>query len=274
MLPKGYLVISAFKALLRIGDFLYAILLRGLIKQVIVFRSLSSCGNRQVTTKEIDHNLDHKHFQGLKEVRDHRGTTRQTMSAADNLRESFFAMAKRVESLSGLIDPSRPETLLNAQATLNAVISDLESMVLVGDRMESEPGAGPSNLITEIRALLEQTRGLKTHIDKAIVIQGGLSDDAEAAAQQETTDEEPQGERDTVREFVTSQGDVPLDRQEIAKLLLLISRAEKGGVLSKKQKDFLKTQVVARVGMLRVILQLSGIEMIMQALKAISGEEE
>ena len=183
-------------------------------------------------------------------------------------------MAKRVESLSGLIDPSRPETLLNAQATLNAVISDLESMVLVGDRMESEPGAGPSNLITEIRALLEQTRGLKTHIDKAIVIQGGLSDDAEAAAQQETTDEEPQGERDTVREFVTSQGDVPLDRQEVAKLLLLISRAEMGGVLSKKQKDFLKTQVVARVGMLRVILQLSGIEMIMQALKAISGEEE
>lgn len=185
-------------------------------------------------------------------------------------------MAKRVESLSGLIDPSRPETLLNAQATLNAVISDLESMVLVGDRMESGSGAGssPSNLITEIRALLEQTRGLKSHIDKAIVIQGGLSDDAEAAAQQETTDEEPQGERDTVREFVTSQGDVPLDRQEIAKLLLLISRAEKGGVLSKKQKDFLKTQVVARVGMLRVILQLSGIEMIMQALKAISGEDE
>ena len=197
------------------------------------------------------------------------------MSAAASLRQSFFAMAKRVESLSGLIDPNRPETLLHAQDTLDAVINDLEAMVLVGDRMESEPGEGPSNLITEIRALLEQTRGLKSHIDKAIQIQKGVSNDARPSQQQknETADETEDGKK-AAMEFVTSQGDAPLDRQEIAKLLLLISRAEKGGVLSKKQKSFLKTQVVARVGMLRVILQLNGIEVIMRALKAISGDEE
>lgn len=194
------------------------------------------------------------------------------MSAADSLRTSFFAMAQRVESLSGLIDPTRPSTLLHAQATLSAVITDLEAMTLVGDRMEAEPGAGQSNLITEIRSLLDQTRGLKLHIDKAIGMQAGAGG---GAAPEEAAEEEPVGESDSqVREFVNSQGEQPLSRQEIAKLLLLISRAHKSGVLSQKQKDFLKTQVVARVGMLRVILQLNGIEMIMSALKAISGDAE
>ena len=192
------------------------------------------------------------------------------MSAADSLR-TFFAMAQRVESLSGLIDPTKPSTLLHAQSTLSAVITDLEAMTLVGDRMEAEPGAGESNLITEIRSLLDQTRGLKLHIDKAIGMQAG----AGGGAAPEEAAEEPVGESDSqVREFVNSQGEQPLARQEIAKLLLLISRAHKSGVLSQKQKDFLKTQVVARVGMLRVILQLNGIEMIMSALKAISGDAE
>lgn len=197
------------------------------------------------------------------------------MSAAESLRVSFFAMAQRVESLSGLIDPRRPATLLHAQTTLNEVVNDLEAMVIVGDRMEAEPGAGQSDLIREIRSLLEQTRGLKLHIDKAVGIQAGLSGEGGGSQSQEEPEvESEEASESDVREFVNSQGDVPLDRQEIAKLLLLISRAHKGGVLSQKQKDFLKTQVVARVGMLRVILQLSGIEMIMSALKAISGEEE
>jgi hypothetical protein len=204
------------------------------------------------------------------------------MSAADSLRENFFAMAKRVESLSGLIDPKEPSTLVYAQSILSAVTKDLEAMTLVGDRMEGEPDAPGATLMNEIRSLLGQTQGLKAHIDKAIEIQSNMSGGTDGGAEQQQQqhmpppppqEQEQQTERDAVKEFVNSQGDVPLDRQEIAKLLLLICRAEKSGILSKKQKDFLKTQVVARTGMLRVILQLQGIEMIMQALKAISGEE-
>jgi hypothetical protein len=207
------------------------------------------------------------------------------MSAADSLRENFFAMAKRVESLSGLIDPKEPSTLVYAQSILSAVTKDLEAMTLVGDRMEGEPDAPGVTLMSEIRSLLGQTQGLKAHIDKAIEIQSSMPGGMDGGTEQPQPpqqqhmppppphEQEQQTERDAVKEFVNSQGDVPLDRQEIAKLLLLICRAEKSGILSKKQKDFLKTQVVARTGMLRVILQLQGIEMIMQALKAISGEE-
>ena len=44
-------------------------------------------------------------------------------------------MAKRVESLSGIIDPREPDSLIYAQGILDAVISDL-SMVLAGDAAE------------------------------------------------------------------------------------------------------------------------------------------
>ena len=202
------------------------------------------------------------------------------MSASESLREKFFAMAKRVESLSGIIDPREPDSLIYAQGILNAVIEDLEAMVTVGNAAgENEV----SQLMSEINGLLQQTQGLKAHIDKAVEIQSTLSEEAQAQGTQESLSEgsseneernsEKSGkaQKDFVREYVNQQGDMPLDRQEIGKLLLLVARAHKTGVLSMQQKSFLKTQIVGRIGMLRVVLQLEGLEMIFHALKAISG---
>jgi hypothetical protein len=193
------------------------------------------------------------------------------MSAASSLRENFFAMAKRVESLSGIIDPKEPDSLIYAQGILNAVIEDLEAMVIAGNSTGEESDG--SGLMNEITGLLNQTRGLKGHIDKAVEIQSNISEEAQTQSQRE---EEPaaseEEEKDFVRGYVNQQGETPLDRQEIGKLLLLVGRAAKTGILSQKQKSFLKTQIVGRVGMLRVVLQLQGLDMIFHALKAISGD--
>ncbi len=202
------------------------------------------------------------------------------MSAAGSLRENFFAMAKRVESLSGIIDPREPDSLIYAKGILNAVIEDLEAMVIAGDATGENEA---SQLMSEINGLLQQTRGLKAHIDKAVEIQSSLREEAQAEATRSSTNEETsmdeegssekpgEARKDAVRDYVNQQGDTPLDRQEIGKLLLLVARAHKTGVLSLHQKSFLKTQIVGRVGMLRVVLQLEGLEMIFHALQAISG---
>ena len=197
------------------------------------------------------------------------------MSASGSLRDNFFAMAKRVESLSGIIDPREPDSLIYAQGILDAVISDLEAMVLAGDAAEENEA---SQLMNEISGLLTQTRGLKAHIDKAVEIQSNLSEEAQAqAAQQQQSDEGSKenpakgDQRDMVREYVNQQGDKPLDRQEIGKLLLLVARAHKTGKLTVEQKAFLKNQIVNRIGMLRVVLQLDGLETVFNALQAISS---
>ncbi len=197
------------------------------------------------------------------------------MSASGSLRDNFFAMAKRVESLSGIIDPREPDSLIYAQGILNAVISDLEAMVLAGDAAGENEA---SQLMNEISGLLTQTRGLKAHIDKAVEIQSNLSEEAQPQAAQQQQSDEDSGEdpakgdqRDMVREYVNQQGDKPLDRQEIGKLLLLVARAQKTGRLTVEQKAFLKNQIVNRIGMLRVVLQLDGLETVFHALQAISS---
>ena len=62
-----------------------------------------------------------------------------------------------------------------------------------------------------------------------------------------------------------------MNREEIGKLLVLTSRAYKSQIVSPNQRAFLKTQIIARHGMLRVVLQFPTLESIMAALKTISS---
>lgn len=78
-----------------------------------------------------------------------------------------------------------------------------------------------------------------------------------------------QDEPETVSSTVD---DTPLAREEIAKLLLLVSRARGIGQLSDSQKSSLKLQVCARKSHLRDILRQQDITHIMAALRAAGGE--
>ena len=236
--------------------------------------------------------------------------------AQGQLRENFFRVAERVESLSGIIDPAVPESLTYAQKVLVNIVSDLTNMAVAGQRLDSDTPGQESTLVTEIFGLLEQSKTLLGHIHRAVDIQDRLgqaqgagaapgssnqqqgdadsnedetsddsddddseSDDSEDA--EEDTESESDGypaapqsrekEEDRVDDLVAQNEAEPLTREEIGKLLVLTSRAFKSEIVGQSQRAFLKTQIIARHGMLRVVLQFPTLESIMAALKTISS---
>jgi len=92
---------------------------------------------------------------------------------------------------------------------------------------------------------------------------------AQEHEQDEDEDEDDADER--VDRLVAQNESEPLNREEIGKLLILTSRAYTSKILSANQRSFLKTQIVAQHGMLRVVLQFPTLESIMSALKTISS---
>jgi len=98
--------------------------------------------------------------------------------------------------------------------------------------------------------------------------------DEDDAADNDDAEEEEEEEEETdarVDRLVARNESEPLNREEIGKLLILTSRAYASKILSPNQRSFLKTQIVAQHGMLRVVLQFPTLESIMSALKTISS---
>lgn len=210
------------------------------------------------------------------------------------LRENFFKVAERVESLSGIIDPSVPESLTYAQKVLVQIVSDLTNMAAAGQQIDAATPGTESTLVGEIFGLLDQSKTLLSHIHRAVQIQSRLgSGETRAAQPQESYDEESDSDESDsdesddedsesesgaddaegrrVDQLVAQNEADPLSREEIGKLLVLTSRAYKSQIISPNQRAFLKTQIIARHGMLRVVLQFPSLESIMAALKTISS---
>ena len=125
-------------------------------------------------------------------------------------------------------------------------------------------------LTREIANLLHQTQQLYQVLDLTI-------EKAKAAGaaqhrqqqQQQTEEEEEEGEESHSEESSRSGG--PLAREEIAKLLLLVSRAHGIGQLTDQQKSNLKMEVCLRKSYLRTILKQQDITQIMAALAEAGG---
>jgi hypothetical protein len=205
------------------------------------------------------------------------------------MQEKFFKIAERVESLSGIIDPNQPETLLYAQGILSSIISDLN--VMASDNTATGSDGQSPNMIEEVKGLLEQTKGLKGHIDRAISIREtmGFSDQQEASQPDQVTpessprytsansnngdddDSEPLS-NDEIKMYMEKQSSAELRREEISVLLMLVATAYKAQLLTQDQRGFLKNQIVRRLGVLRVILQLNDIPSQIEALRTISTQ--
>jgi hypothetical protein len=111
-------------------------------------------------------------------------------------------------------------------------------------------------LSSEIANLLHQTQQLFQVLDLTIQKQ-----QLQAAQHQQLSDEEQEQ-----IESANSDEDAPLAREEVAKLLLLVSRAHGIGQLSDDQKSNLKMEVCLRKSYLRNILRQKDITQIMKAL--------
>ena len=214
------------------------------------------------------------------------------------LRENFFRVANRMEALSGIIDPQDPDTLHYARAALLEIVTDLTNMAVSGQKMDGE-SSQESTLVTEIFGLLEQSKNLLGHIHKAIEIQSRLgtgrvpSNDTNRQPEEESGDSESDDDSDSesdddkeaspdndptnnseshrVDRLVQANEEKMLSREEIGKMLVLTSRAYKTQIITPNQRAFLKNQIIARYGMLRVVLQFPTLESIMAALKTISS---
>jgi len=205
-------------------------------------------------------------------------------------------MAERVESMGKGIDTRNPASLRTASATLELIINDLRSMLQLGAAAAGESEKG---LMAEVSVLLQQTVTLKGHLDRALAIPAV----AEAAANRSTLKppspqqqqqqrqqqqslppsppQQPQQQQQQQQSQTSSSlasqvlnDSVPLSRDEIAKLLLLTSRAWKMKMVTDKQRHFIKTVIVRQEGYLRVILSLSSIKTIMSALAAVGGSDD
>ena len=168
-------------------------------------------------------------------------------------------MAERVESMGKGIDPKDPNSLSKARATLVSIIADLQSMVTLGSQVQDDSKLG---MMQEVHNLLKQTQTLKLHLDRAIQISPSIA----AAAK-------PSPPTASFLEKQVLHDKVPLNRDEIAKLLLLTSRAWKSRLLSDKQRHFVKQVIVRREGYLRVILSFGSIQATMEALAAVGGPD-
>jgi preprotein translocase subunit SecG len=115
-------------------------------------------------------------------------------------------------------------------------------------------------LTREIANLLHQTQQLYQVLDLTIEKASASASGAQQRAQQQEI-----GDTDSTEETV------PLAREEVAKLLLLVSRAHGIGQLTDAQKHNLKMEVCLRKSYLRTILKQQDITQIMSALAAAGG---
>jgi len=165
-----------------------------------------------------------------------------------SLEEKFAAVTNKMGTLDLAIDPANPGSLTKAKAQLDEIIGDLEEFVeddLLNDNSEKSTA-----LLADVSELLSQTRVLQGHISKQI-----------SANVQNAPSSTPMDDSD----------EPELRRDEIAKLLLLVSRAFGIQQISVEQRGFLKNEIVNRKGYLRTVVQQEDIGKVLGMLSAISA---
>jgi hypothetical protein len=211
-----------------------------------------------------------------------------TLSQLDYLDSYFASFASRVESIDRSIDMKKPSTLMTAKHDLAQIIGDLESLQAnevspsppssplfstlkqidgltlssqdVGNGNREEALSHRKHLHAEIENMLEQTQLLYKQIDATL--QRITAKDPSAASG-------ASGSSSSSTSSSAHNSEPPLQREEIAKLLLLSSRAHSVQQISVQQWRGLKDEICRRKGYLRQILRQSDISSVMAALASI-----
>ena len=173
------------------------------------------------------------------------------------MKERFLAMASRVEAMGVGLSLSDPASLIRTQKLLEAIIKDLQDMVRIGQ--QSSYGS-ESKIMQDVIELYGQTTRLHKHLSDSI-------------SKQQAAPPPPQRQDEASSSADMIGAQPPLNRDEIGKLLLLTNRGYKLSQLSKKQRGYIKHQILLQQGYLRVIIPLNDIGQIMSALRAVGGDE-
>jgi hypothetical protein len=178
-----------------------------------------------------------------------------------------------------------PESLHYAKQILEAIVVDLGKMGQIGQELETDALDGEqSGLVKEIMGLLGHSTTLLEHIGRAIIMQESMGrgagvasgadeepEEEDKAAEAGRGDDSANAQDDDVAKTVQVNEDEPLNRDEIARLLICVAKALSLQIITQAQRGFLKDQIIARHGMLRVILQFPTLDGIMMALQTVSS---
>lgn len=195
----------------------------------------------------------------------------QDATLINQLDAQFSAMAERVEQLDFTIDLNNPASLLHTQDVLANIISDLQKLQSAEVSLPDLGGARRP-LRDEIDELLEQTvflhRQLTSSIMKAVTMSSQDETAQESAGVENVEDEE--GEDDVEEEAPMSYSTDPrseLRRDEIARLLLLVSRAFAYKQLTEEEKTLIKLEIIQKKSYLRQAMASESINEVMTAIK-------
>ena len=153
------------------------------------------------------------------------------------------------------VDPSNPKAISATKTNLEEIISDL--VQFSSDcRLNGDTDRIPT-LVGDIDQLLSQTRVLHGHISKQIHAMHRMDIETDRDG-----DRNGGGDRhgdDTGSGSNSEDGgeyeEDPLNREEIAKLLLLTSKAYQAKHIDKEQKGHLKDEIVRRRSYLRKVVE-------------------
>jgi hypothetical protein len=196
------------------------------------------------------------------------------------MNEAMDMLSARVERMDQLIDPSDPSTFRTALQQLNEIVHELEQLKRIETNSMASNVGNPKmvHIINEITEMLNFTNNLKMQLEGAVSEYENKKrrNEASGGVPLSSTSSNSSSSASASSSFTstsTSQpSQEPLTRQEIAKLLLLVSKAYQMNVLTSKQRSNLKNQIIMRSAYLRLIVQNSDIRIIMGALAVISKE--
>ena len=143
--------------------------------------------------------------------------------------EKFGKIAMKMTDLNIAVDPSNPNGLRNTEFKLKEIIDDLTKF-----KQESQSNGDCKAIPTlsnDIEELLSQTTVLYGYISKQLKAMNRYDNEEE------------------------SFDELELDRNEIAKLLILTSKLYNTKQIDLKQKGYIKDKIIRKEGYLRKMLQ-------------------
>ena len=176
--------------------------------------------------------------------------------------QKLSLVAQRVSTLDLLIDPTNPNSLTEARATLQSIVDELQDIAIARDH--SNLSANDRIVISEIDELLNHTLLLKEQIDNSIsenqVLYETINNHSTTARAGPTTAIAPD-----------SSVEEPLSQEEIRQLLFLVSQAHNLNILTTTQKGLIKDQICKRTAIMRLMLSVDDVTITLSSMKEVAS---
>jgi len=176
--------------------------------------------------------------------------------------QKLSLVAQRVSTLDLLIDPTNPNSLTEARATLQSIVDELQDIAIARDH--SNLSANDRIVISEIDELLNHTLLLKEQIDNSIsenqVLYETINNHSTTARTGPTTASAPD-----------SSVEEPLSQEEIRQLLFLVSQAHNLNILTTTQKGLIKDQICKRTAIMRLMLSVDDVTITLSSMKEVAS---